>query len=397
MSDTITVAIEMPRDNCSNYYYLTGEPRGGCPNVPPTRNENASESPIPCDSDYWAFLDDIDIPGPGYFCAGTGIVSNYAISTGLIPTISNQFPISMTFPYSPNGGGANGGCPGGGHNTPRGFMVMDYNTSTLDLDDINLLLSETGPPYVNKNINDAYYTLNITSNCGTTGTYYDVQRIPSIVDQLNTNILPSFCFQEVTGGCPGGTGSTGCARIVSTANGSQLCQEWALGNQNGKSFRGAALDSNLVDTYMENYCESNPTRPECQCLSRNEPGAIGHEDYEVLAQAANAGERDWCWYIPCKQIGNVGTLLTSDFVNPTQTCPTTICENILEFINNNASNINIGQYKALTSCTSGGGNGGETLWQKIWSHKWLFSGLLLLFTIIIIVIVFLAHRHGKEV
>jgi hypothetical protein len=130
-------------------------------------------------------------------------------------------------------------------------------------------------------------------------------------------IMQDFCSQAgPSGQCSidpvTGQKMTTCNMLTSTSEEGVICRAWATGNPQ------------LADTAKVNYCVSNTTSPDCQCLARaNDP---------IYKRITASGEvlpiLDRCWWRPCQ---DPNTYLVTDAINKSGTCPANICQTISKF------------------------------------------------------------------
>lgn len=84
------------------------------------------------------------------------------------------------------------------------------------------------------------------------------------------------------------------------------------------------------DTIIQNYCSNNTNSPDCRCSNR-----INDPIYKSIKPSNQYN--DSCWYSSCSS-GNEYSLLESDVVG--KQCPSEICQQIYQFINNEDVSIN---------------------------------------------------------
>ncbi len=127
-------------------------------------------------------------------------------------------------------------------------------------------------------------------------------------EQYNEVIMPYFCSLKATDSCPlsaRGTTEAQCSRLRANNEGGLLCREWA------------ALNPDLAEDAMMEYCQKYPRSQDCGCIGReNDP------EYRALKQYAP--ENDGCWYAPCTQSQNY--LIPADLRDPI--CPDNFCAEI---------------------------------------------------------------------
>ncbi len=208
------------------------------------------------------------------------------------------------------------------------------------------------------------------------------------LDQLNTQLLPSYCFQSANPGeCPASvagitgpscpTGLAGCSKVVSTGTDGNLCSPWY---NNFKDIGDAAAGT---------YCAANTCAIDCRCYNR----LVVDDIYIQVSKAAPPGIKDGCWYAPCKNFPPIFVQPTADPGTGPSVCPTTICSQINEFINNNINNFNINNLNQDISCCNGtcggGANGGGGNTMSFWAQygSYILVGLAVLVVVIVIIII----------
>lgn len=190
-------------------------------------------------------------------------------------------------------------------------------------------------------------------------------------------ILQHFCSLNVEGAANCGNGAAKCSNFNSNA-GSEVCQGWTT--QTDRQITQA------WSTSMKNYCNANPDALECGCLSRKISSQPTSVIYNQLAAAIAPTVNDACWFEPCRPGGNLANpyLITEDFVNAP--CPTTICENINNYIND--QNININNVQQYVTCSLSNNNNTTNI-----NYWWIIAIIgIILFLIIILLLVHASRR-----
>lgn len=141
-------------------------------------------------------------------------------------------------------------------------------------------------------------------------------------------IMINFCALQTTN-CPNSSifGQTlYCSNLRDGGDTGDFCRAWFLNT----------TDANR-DLVGQNYCTKYNT-DECQCLNR-----LKNPIYR--AAAATASITDCCWWIPCKNPSN--NFVPSN-MDPCTTCPSNICESIVETYD--SSNIHFNNVSQYISC-----------------------------------------------
>lgn len=210
-------------------------------------------------------------------------------------------------------------------------------------------------------------------------------------DSYNNVIMPNFCAQKEldnstcplfpispTGGVQCGTGLTGCSRMTSSSSDGIACQNWA--NNNVKLAQGASKE----------YClnTSNTCSTDCLCYNR---GAVDPTYFEIIKQGAALPTVAACWYQPC-QLDQY--LIPADQnIDQANVCPTTICEQVVQIVNNKNSNIDVNIAKEEISCNTNSSQGGNntTYLSTLWSQYYIYFIIgISLFVIIVVILIILS-------
>lgn len=179
----------------------------------------------------------------------------------------------------------------------------------------------------------------------------------------NDSIQNHFCFQKSTN-CPNGLSE--CGRIKSLDTGSNDCRLW---------FENLSTASQ--DAYMQSYCIQNQTK-DCDCVLRS-----NIPSYTLMKGMHSFN--DGCWFLPCADTTKY--FIPSNLKNPT--CPTNICQIIIDVAN--AGNVNIDDIKNYIVCNlnpTPPPPSPENWWDKIVKeikkHKWVVVGVTVVIAIFII-------------
>lgn len=176
-------------------------------------------------------------------------------------------------------------------------------------------------------------------------------------------IMMNFCT-FTSNQCNNATFGRGykCSNLRDTTEIGDFCRQWfnntTTANQN---------------TIGQNYCSQNDTE-ECQCINRSK-----NPIYKAAAQAASF--KDCCWWLPCKNPSNY--FVPTD-QTPCDTCPTTVCQAVVEVYNSKHVNFpNAGQY---INCP-GIENGGGPITPTDSSTFWIAAIIIAILVIVIVLIV----------
>lgn len=120
------------------------------------------------------------------------------------------------------------------------------------------------------------------------------------MEQWITTMIPSMLSQEIKDHIA----------LVNRKEIGDICRHWE---------EDPYIPTEILDTIKINYCDVNPERPECSCLSRVavDPAYVLLKPYMSVP--------DKCWYLPCSSgpSSSTGVLMTTDIDN--QDCPDEIC------------------------------------------------------------------------
>lgn len=119
---------------------------------------------------------------------------------------------------------------------------------------------------------------------------------------------------------------TQCNRLNSVDEEGQYCRQW---------FNNQSLG--VQDTIVTNYCLKYPTSPDCKCINRQTD-----KSYNTVKKFSPFN--DGCWYSPCV---TDTYLVTSNLREPT--CPTNICQTVLDNLENN--NVTIKDIQNEINCS----------------------------------------------
>ena len=218
-------------------------------------------------------------------------------------------------------------------------------------------------------------------------------------DVYNNIIMPYYCPQTAaTGTCPifppllTGTGTacpaglTGCSRLSATNQDGQLCRAWAASNVTLGQVAGA------------NFCSANTCANDCKCYNRENVDPL----YILITESPGAPPptTDACWYQPCQQ--SPPFLIPANQIIGTGTCPTTVCQQVVNIIGNQGSNINIDIARQDISCTfapagpTGGGNPSyiKTIWEQY--RVWIIAGTAIFVVIIVLIVIIALVRRAHS-
>jgi len=143
--------------------------------------------------------------------------------------------------------------------------------------------------------------------------------------------MANWCSMTVTD-CPSGAGDV-CSRFSSkNQEESMKCKLWAQNNQDE------------ADVAYTNYCASvnNQNNYDCKCVAAAQVDPL----YSVVnAYATESANK--CWYRPCATTGVLNT-----FEDKNKPCPSSVCQNISNFINN--STVDVKDFTQNTTCKING-------------------------------------------
>lgn len=210
----------------------------------------------------------------------------------------------------------------------------------------------------------------------------------------NFSIMPKWCTEEVTT-CPTNPDNPTenlptCPRFISTDAGGVTCQQWA--EQMARQY--PTPGQNPADIAKRSFCALNPDSPECGCVGRS---------YNPIYPILKAGNsfNDGCWWIPCTGT-SPSILVTTDI--STETCPTTVCQAIINNFDNSGLSLNdVQQYVTCPLQGSGGGGSGgnnptdegNVILNAIKKYWWVVG--IILFAIVLALVLFvIANNHGKK-
>jgi len=190
--------------------------------------------------------------------------------------------------------------------------------------------------------------------------------------EFNTVLMPAFCSQpSQEKRCPidplTDEPMNECSRLISTDAEGSLCRQWQSTNPG------------LADAAAQNYCSTFTQSPDCLCYNRATVDPI----YRAVEGEISNPTLDACWYRPCQN--SPPYLIPPDQRIQPGSCPSTICQQVINFIDSPNSNININVANEVISCSSGGGNSNQI-------SAWIIAGAVA-FIIIVIIIALLINRR----
>ena len=128
-------------------------------------------------------------------------------------------------------------------------------------------------------------------------------------DQYNNVLVPAFCAQPSTTGCPAdinGIQPTQCSRFRSNNAEGQLCRNWQQ------------LNRQSADSIQQQYCSQFPGSADCLCINRD-------RDFVYQSFRQYAGDSsDACWFRPCADTSHY--LVPQDLQAPQ--CDPAVCASI---------------------------------------------------------------------
>lgn len=217
----------------------------------------------------------------------------------------------------------------------------------------------------------------------------------------NQVIMPEFCSKPEedistcaqytptsgTNSCTGGL--TGCSRLTSSSAAGKLCRDWASKNRS-LAFNAAGV-----------FCAANTCAQDCKCYNRDKVDSI----YIQLSEAGAAlPTKDACWYKPC-QISSSFLIPEDQNISGPSVCPTEICQQVINVLNNQGSSINIDVARQDISCTyspptpstpppipTGDPSHVNSIWSK---YGWVFIVIIVIVFLIVIVIIIITSLHKK--
>ena len=213
------------------------------------------------------------------------------------------------------------------------------------------------------------------------------------IDDINTNLLPLYCALSLATGtdCPTdpttGTNYTTCPRYLSSNPDDQVCAQLYLDTTNQIP----------VDAAMTQYCSlsANVNAPECDCINRGLSTTPGYDIYSI-AKTANPFN-DSCWYKPC-QFPQPSTLIpmgqNGNFRNQVGICPSSVCEEVIDNIDDDRSKINEGTIHQYISCSTDSGGGGSSFFEQ-YKYYFLAAGIIIFIIVIVLILMMLYSKHTK--
>ena len=142
---------------------------------------------------------------------------------------------------------------------------------------------------------------------------------------INEDLRVQYCIQQVNT-CPEGMTHNKCSRLKSTDDTGSFCRLWF--EEQHPSVKTATI---------QDYCLVNET-DDCKCVNRYK-----NSEYKKIKKSSPYN--DGCWFDACSNKDSI-YLVPPDLVNPT--CPTQICQQILDIAN--ANNVNVDNIKNEISC-----------------------------------------------
>lgn len=345
----------------------------------------------------------------GYYCGQTNLPVQAATVAGSWSTSGGDWDLTGTGCVQMDASI----CPAIGGPALTAYWTSQSNNTTGDVtcvyDAANIYSSGA-------NVSQAQTTNWINSSNSVSG-------VNSVNSQLDSVILPNFCSQQVTTGCPvnPNTGSVmpQCSRFVASGSDNDICRAWQSNATSGVN--GATTGS--VDAAMAAYCNANPNAQDCNCINANlDPvfqklvGLSGPGQAPQPINASTFGPVS-CWWLPCKQPSVY--LVTNANIQAAKSCNIDVCQinsvqnavqsgvisgnDIQNKLNCNFSNTQVTQGAGGTSGgTASSAGGGVTpvttppaKKTSIW--LWVGIGLGILVLIIIIGIIIFAMSRKKKV
>lgn len=227
-------------------------------------------------------------------------------------------------------------------------------------------------------------------------------------------IMGQFC-PTISTSCPNNPTNPSqtlskCSWFLSSTADSSLDKE---AQQNINAARTACnnwcgAQPSLCDTAKTTFCSStDPSNIQCACLNpimSSDPNISGlWNSITNGTSGVPTGGGQGCWWKYCQSGTNSTNYLITNSINKqTQTCPD-VCQNIIQFINNNNLDAKFNNVPQAVSCTNTSGDGPisksndktRTFWQK-YGFAIIFAVIAFVVLIIIIVaVVFLVNRKPK--
>lgn len=237
-------------------------------------------------------------------------------------------------------------------------------------------------------------------------------------NEKNWNIIMGQFCPTISTSCPNNPTNSSqtlskCSWFLSSTADSSLSEE---AQQNINAARTACnnwcgAQPSLCDTAKTTFCSStDPSNIQCACLN---PAMSSDTNISGLWNSiinsgvgVPTGGGQGCWWKYCQSGTNSTNYLITDAINKqSQTCPD-VCQNLIQFINNNNLNAKFNNVPQSVSCTDSTSSSGEnpvskpddktrTFWQK-YGFAIIFAVIAFVVLIIIIVaVVFLVNRKPK--
>lgn len=193
------------------------------------------------------------------------------------------------------------------------------------------------------------------------------------------NIMNYFCAQTVTD-CQTypqfGGPAPSCSMMTSTGDGGQLCQQW-LDNPD-------VIKTGITDSIKTNFCAGNPNITDCLCINRSL-----NPVFDAAKQTSEAADNDYCFWEPCQEPTSYLVLQKMIEAEAKPVCPTTICQGVVDNIDNSNNAQVKTDAKFYISCGTSNNNT-NNIWNSITSNiGWiaLAIGVLIVIGIVIFIIV----------
>lgn len=209
-------------------------------------------------------------------------------------------------------------------------------------------------------------------------------------DIYNKIIMPTFCSQTSLI-CPSDpfTGQTldSCSLLNNSEgdpnSGGGLCRDWC------------AKNPTECDTVKNNWCAVNSSNVQCACLKPQSQKNNIKNLFSGISAVAGSGPIG-CWWLPCKSLDGE-YLVTNNIVNAAVNCPT-VCQQIIQAINNQETNIDLTNIDQILNCSGIDPNippaTPESQETSISSFWWFFGILLIVLVLLIIgIAIFLIFRY----
>ena len=270
---------------------------------------------------------------------------------------------------SVNNGTGNGICPCIDNVSPNIKFVPGTNPTVGEFINRNETFNATAGV-------KCTYNLNQFQNIDAVMTYVNSFASTGKFDKNLIDVIgPEFCFLQ----------STNCPLDVTTGLPMKVCSNFvSLDEEIGRfcgnwRIQADKISPKIVDNAFTTYCAQTSPTPDCTCVNCNKEDVCRTINENLPGKIG-------CWFIPCKTVEDY--LVPFSELKPD--CDATVCEQVINIINNKNLNINTKDFKTTIDCSSGGL--GDQPTTPVSTFRNLIIGIIIVVIIIIIIVVVAGRR-----